>query len=69
MAGANIFMVYSNAAGNNVTLSPRLGTGNFEPQSDTSAEVTLLGGSGLANGMMTANVKCQLLLASLICFH
>lgn len=53
-------MIYANAAGDNVTLSPRLGTGNKQPQSDTTTDVTLLGGSGISNGVMTANVKCKL---------
>ena len=59
MKGANIFMIYANAAGTNVTLSPRLGTGNSQPGADTSAEVTLLGGSGISNSMMVANVRCR----------
>lgn len=59
MTGANIFMIYANAAGNNVTLSPRYGSGNRQPQSDTTAEVTLLGGSGISNGVMTANIRCK----------
>jgi hypothetical protein len=59
MAGSNIFVIYADAAGGNVTLSSRLGTGESQPQSSTSAEVTLLDGSGIMNGMMTANVKCK----------
>ena len=60
MAGANIFIVYSDAANTNVTLSPRLGKGEFEPEFDTAAQVTLIEGTGIANGMMTANVRCKL---------
>lgn len=59
MTGANIFMVYADSTGTNVTLSPRLGTGNQLPNSDTTADVTLLDGSGIQNGVMTANVKCK----------
>jgi len=59
MKGANIFMIYANAEGTNVTLSPRLGTGNSQPGADTSAEVTLLDGSGISNNMMIANVRCR----------
>jgi hypothetical protein len=59
MAGANIFVIYANAAGTNVTLSPRLGTGEQQPESDTTAMLTLLDGSGIMNGMMVANVKCK----------
>lgn len=58
MTGANIFIIYTDAAGTNVTLSPRLGTGQVEPKYDSAAQVTLLAGSGVSNGVMTANVKC-----------
>ncbi|KAL2068391.1 hypothetical protein VTL71DRAFT_16489 [Oculimacula yallundae] len=60
MTGSNIFMVYANAAGNNVTLSPRLGVGRRQPStSGSTAQVTLLSGSGIMNGQMIANVKCS----------
>ncbi|KAN0103291.1 iron reductase domain protein [Hyaloscypha variabilis] len=59
MKGSNIFMIYANADGTNVTLSPRLGTGEQQPDADTSAEVTLLDGSGISNDMMVANVRCS----------
>jgi hypothetical protein len=60
MSGSNIFVIYADAAGTNVTLSPRLGTGEQEPMSDNTAIVSLLGGSMVSNGMMVANVKCKL---------
>ncbi|TVY38396.1 hypothetical protein LSUB1_G006367 [Lachnellula subtilissima] len=59
MTGANIFMIYANAAGTNVTLSPRNGIGEKPPITDSAASVTLLDGSGISNGTMTANVKCS----------
>ncbi|USW48226.1 Putative DOMON domain, cytochrome b561/ferric reductase transmembrane [Septoria linicola] len=59
MAGSNIFVMYTSADGQNVTVSPRLGTGHVEPQHDTTAEIEVLEGSGVADGMMTANVKCS----------
>ncbi|EME50231.1 hypothetical protein DOTSEDRAFT_68941 [Dothistroma septosporum NZE10] len=59
MSGSNIFVMYTSTNGKNVTLSPRLGTGHVEPQHDTQAEITLLAGTGVSNGMMTANVKCS----------
>ena len=59
MAGSNIFVIYTSADGNNVTLSPRAGTGHVEPQHSSGPQVTLLGGSGVSNGMMTANIKCN----------
>jgi len=61
MTGANIFVIYANAAGTNVTLSPRLGSGHKQPASDTTANVTLLGGSGISSdGKMTANIRCEI---------
>ncbi|KAI6716341.1 hypothetical protein B2J93_6475 [Marssonina coronariae] len=60
MSGSNIFMVYANAAGDNVTLSQRLGVGEREPTtSGNNSQLTLLSGSGIANGVMTANVRCS----------
>ena len=57
MSGSNIFIVYADSSGSNVTLSPRLGHGNFQPDFDDQAQVSLLGGSGIANGKITANVR------------
>lgn len=59
MAGANMFVIYSDASGTNVTLSPRHGITEVEPLEDTSTNVTLLEGSGISNGMMVANVLCE----------
>lgn len=59
MAGANIFVVYTSADGQNVTVSPRLGTGHVEPQHNSDAQIEVLGGSGVSNGVMTANVRCS----------
>jgi hypothetical protein len=59
MSGSNIFVIYANAAGNNVTLSPRQGSGHFMPSASTSASVTLLDGSMITSDKMIANVKCK----------
>jgi hypothetical protein len=59
MKGSNIFMIYANSAGTNVTLSTRLGIGEKAPNVDTTAIVTLLAGSGITNNVMTANVRCS----------
>lgn len=59
MAGSNMFLVYTSANGNNVTLSPRTASGYVPPDLNSEAQVTLLEGSGVANGIMTANVKCM----------
>lgn len=60
MAGAHIFVMYANGD-NNVTISARDGgEGHVEPTFDSSlfAGVELLEGSGISDGVMTANVKC-----------
>lgn len=57
MTGANIFIMYADGQGN-VTVSPRHGAGHFEPEHDTSANITLLEGSGVTQNRMVANVLC-----------
>lgn len=64
MMGANIFIMYSDPSGQNVTLSPRLGKRHVMPIYDSEAQVSLLDGSGIANGTMTANVRCESLQVS-----
>ncbi|KAL3425725.1 integral membrane protein [Phlyctema vagabunda] len=63
MTGANIFVVYPNAAGTNLTVSHRLGVGEQEPTTSIGrvfeTNVTLLEGSGISNGLMTANIRCS----------
>jgi hypothetical protein len=59
MAGSNVFVVYSSADGKNVTLSPRQPTGHVMPLYDNTTEAVLLEGSGIANGVMTANILCK----------
>ncbi|KAK0333483.1 hypothetical protein LTR91_012625 [Friedmanniomyces endolithicus] len=59
MAGSNIFVMYTSANGNNVTVSPRLGLGYRQPLHDTAAHITVLEGSGVSGGVMTANVRCS----------
>lgn len=58
MRNSNIFIIYADSTGSNVTLSPRLGTGEVEPKFNSGAQVSLVEGSGIANGVMTANVRC-----------
>ena len=59
MAGSNIFVAYASASGRNVTLSPRVGRGYVQPRFDSTAQVSLLEGSGIADGRMTVNVRCM----------
>ncbi|ETN42631.1 uncharacterized protein HMPREF1541_01788 [Cyphellophora europaea CBS 101466] len=59
MSGANMFIVYSDG-NNNVTVSPRLGTGHVMPQYNSDAQITVLGGTGIQpDGSMVANVRCD----------
>ncbi|KAL5394800.1 hypothetical protein PMIN06_006326 [Paraphaeosphaeria minitans] len=58
MSGANIFVLYT-AGNGNVTISPRSVAGHSMPQFNSDAQVTLLEGSGVANGKMVANVRCS----------
>ncbi|KAL7275457.1 hypothetical protein RUND412_001585 [Rhizina undulata] len=59
MMGALIFLMYPSSDGKNITLSPRLGLGEFQPNFDSSIEYTLLSGTGISDSLMTANVKCS----------
>lgn len=59
MKGSQMFIIYANGAGTNITLSPRLSSGHDEPSAENDSKVSLLGGSGIANGNMTANILCQ----------
>ncbi|OGM41357.1 hypothetical protein ABOM_009917 [Aspergillus bombycis] len=58
MARTNMFILYS-AFSSNVNLSPRSGQGHFPPVPKLDARVSLLDGSGIQNGMMTANALCE----------
>jgi hypothetical protein len=62
MDGSNIFLMYQDGKGN-ITLSPRAGSPEgSQPTLDTSntaAKLTLLAGSGVSGGTMTANVVCS----------
>jgi hypothetical protein len=54
-----MFIMYTSASGQNVTISPRLGKGNFEPEYNPEARIELLSGSGISDGKMVANIKCS----------
>lgn len=61
MSGSQIFVMYTSANGDNVTISPRLGMGYNMPQFITGSHITLLEGSGIFNGQMTVNARCKCL--------
>lgn len=58
MAGAYMFIMYASGNGN-VTISPRMGLGEFMPQFLPTVKVELLQGSGMIDGKMVANFKCK----------
>jgi hypothetical protein len=57
MPGANIFVAY--ISGNNVTVSPRSGIAEVEPLYNKDARITILNGSGVHDGVITANIRCD----------
>jgi Cytochrome domain of cellobiose dehydrogenase len=61
MAGSTMLIIYATSDGNNVTLSPRTGAGEILPNFDSGIKATLVGGSGIDNGVMTANIQCKYL--------
>jgi len=58
MSGSNMFIMYQSADGSNVTVSPRSGSGHNQPRLDSSADISLLEGSGVEGNIMTANIRC-----------
>lgn len=58
MAGAHFFVMYTSASGTNVTVSPRVSRGEVMPTYDSATQLELLEGSGVSNGVMTANIRC-----------
>jgi hypothetical protein len=59
MQGANLFIVYASSSGNNITVSPRLGVEHVMPLHNPKAELSVLNDSGIRNGIMTANIRCD----------
>lgn len=53
-----MFMLYTDATGTGVTLSPRLSTGNVEP-SYTNITVKTLAGTGIFNNNYNVNFMCR----------
>jgi hypothetical protein len=60
MSEAIMFVIYAAdlITRYNVTLSPRKSFLHDQPGFDPSAQATLLPGSGVSGGVMTANIKC-----------
>lgn len=58
MENSLMFLAFADSTGNNVTLSPRLSSGHTEPSYSSNISVSVLPGSGIANGRMTVNAMC-----------
>ncbi|KKK18672.1 hypothetical protein P175DRAFT_0461958 [Aspergillus ochraceoroseus IBT 24754] len=58
MLAGNLFIVYA-APGGNITLSTRRAIGPIQPIYDPDIKASLLDGSGVHNGTMTANIRCD----------
>ncbi|KAJ9209771.1 hypothetical protein DTO166G4_8623 [Paecilomyces variotii] len=58
MKDSLMIILYSNEHGDNVTVSPRLCSGEQEPVFSSSLDVVILPGSGIADNTMTVNARC-----------
>ncbi|RDA93635.1 hypothetical protein CP533_4919 [Ophiocordyceps camponoti-saundersi (nom. inval.)] len=58
MKGALFLIVYRNKKRDNVTLSPRLAYGNYEPEHYPDLQYEILPGSGIVDDHMVVNVRC-----------
>ncbi|KAJ5488461.1 hypothetical protein N7539_003351 [Penicillium diatomitis] len=58
MAGAAMFVAYASSAVD-VIVSPREATGHIPPEYDANNPVSILLGTGIANGTITANFECK----------
>lgn len=58
MKGSLFFMAYKASNGKGVTVSPRTVDAHVEPVYTKDVTIDILAGSGVSNGVMTANVRC-----------
>jgi hypothetical protein len=54
-----MMLVYADSTGNNITLSPRLSSGNVEPSYTSNITVNVLPGTGISNGVYMVNAMCK----------
>ncbi|EPS40423.1 hypothetical protein H072_5730 [Dactylellina haptotyla CBS 200.50] len=59
MAGSLMFIIYPGTASANVTVSPRLSSGQIAPHYYPQTDVTILEGSGIIDGQITALFTCS----------
>jgi hypothetical protein len=58
MPGSLVLMIYRNRAGNNVTISPRVAYGNYEPTYYPEPKFEVLSGTGIVNDTMFFSARC-----------
>lgn len=58
MKGALFLMIYRNERGDNVTFSPRLAYGHYEPEFYPDVEYEVLDGTGVFDDHMVFNARC-----------
>ncbi|TGO42373.1 hypothetical protein BHYA_0009g00520 [Botrytis hyacinthi] len=58
MKDSLMFMMYADSTGKNVTLSPRIASGESEPSHTTDIVVESLAGTGISNDTLTWNGRC-----------
>ena len=59
MKGSLMLIAYTAANGHDITVSPRIGSGNSEPRYTKDVSVTTLPGSGVINNTYIVNGKCS----------
>ncbi|KAJ5811945.1 hypothetical protein N7474_008246 [Penicillium riverlandense] len=59
MQNSLMMVIYASTSGNNVTLSPRLSSGEQEPVYSSSLAVEILEGTSISNNTMTVNARCS----------
>jgi hypothetical protein len=59
MENSLMFILYPSSDGTNVTISPRLATGNKEPSFYKEAQLELLDGSGIKDEMFVVKARCK----------
>ncbi|KAI5794332.1 hypothetical protein DFH27DRAFT_130337 [Peziza echinospora] len=59
MKGSLIFIIYPTTNGKNLTISPRIATANEMPHYESTIDFTALEGTGIVDGVWTANIHCR----------
>jgi hypothetical protein len=59
MSGSTMLIMYASGNGQNVTVSGRKTSGHTAPSYSKDVQLTLMDGTGVSNGIMTANIRCE----------